>query len=88
MTDGEVVERLWSYLRRFARMTKEMRPAHRIDVLSNALFHYSRKSKENLGDLLTTFCHCCLFIWLSTYVQSICSLLVRKSHKHSSSVQE
>ena len=75
MTDGEVVERLWSYLTRFARMTKEMHPAHRIDVLSDALFHYSRKSNENLGDLLTMLCHCCLFIRLSTYIQIICSLL-------------
>ena len=49
LTDGEVVERLWSYLRRFARMTKEMRPAHRVDVLTDALLHYARKSSENLG---------------------------------------
>jgi len=27
LSDGEVMERLWSYLRRFGRMTKEMRPA-------------------------------------------------------------
>ena len=67
MTDGEVVERLWSYLRRFARMTKEMRPAHRIDVLSDALFHYSRKSKENLGDLLTTLMSL-LFIYLAIHI--------------------
>ena len=33
LTDGEVVERLWAYLRRFARMTKEMRPSHRVDVM-------------------------------------------------------
>lgn len=32
LSDGECVERLWSYLRRFSRMTKEMRPSHRIDV--------------------------------------------------------
>ena len=43
LTDGEVVERLWSYLRRFARMTKEMRPSHRVDVLTDALLHYSRQ---------------------------------------------
>ena len=29
-------------------MTKEMRP-HRIDVLSDALFHYIRKSINRLG---------------------------------------
>ena len=34
------MERLWSYLRRYARMTKEMRPAHRIDTLTSALVFY------------------------------------------------
>ena len=28
LSDGEVVECLWSYLRRFAAMTKEMHPSH------------------------------------------------------------
>ena len=90
MTDGEVVERLWSYLRRFARMTKEMRPAHRIDDLSDALFHYSHKSKENLGDLLTTLIFVTavyLFGYPHMY-RAFAPCLVRKSHKHSSSVQE
>ena len=30
-------------------MTKEMRPSHRIDVLTDALLYYAKKSKENLG---------------------------------------
>ena len=30
-------------------MTKEMRPSHRIDVLTNALLHYIRKSINPLG---------------------------------------
>ena len=30
-------------------MTKEMRPAHRIDVLSHALAHYARKTTEKFG---------------------------------------
>ena len=37
MSDGETMERLWSYLRRFYRMTKEMRASHRTDVLTSAL---------------------------------------------------
>ena len=49
LSDGEVVERLWSYLRRFAPMTKEMRPAHRVDVLSHALLHYKRCASANIG---------------------------------------
>ncbi len=43
------MERLWSYLRRFGRMTKEMRPSHRIDILSSALEYYGRKKKNKLG---------------------------------------
>ncbi len=37
LSDGECIERLWSYLRRFSAMTKEIRPAHRKDILAHAL---------------------------------------------------
>lgn len=50
LTDGEVLERLWSFLRRFCKMTKEMRPAHRTDILTDALLHYSRLSSQNLSE--------------------------------------
>ncbi|XP_066264562.1 uncharacterized protein [Branchiostoma lanceolatum] len=43
LTDGESVERLWAYLRRFARTTKEMSPSRRIDLLTDALIHYSMR---------------------------------------------
>ena len=49
LTDGEVLERLWSFLRRFSKMTKEMRPSHRVDILTDALLHYSRLSSKNLS---------------------------------------
>ena len=49
LSDGETMERLWSYLRRFGRMTKEMRPSHRTDVLVHALLHYCRKTKAKIG---------------------------------------
>jgi hypothetical protein len=48
LSDGEVMERLWSFLRRFSRMTKEMRPAHRADILSHALIYYGYKTKQKL----------------------------------------
>lgn len=56
------MERLWSFLRRFARMTKEMRPAHRIDVLTSALVFYGIRTKERLGmyphmHMLCVFAH-------------------------------
>ena len=49
LTDGEVVERLWVYLRRFSKMTREMRPSHRIDILTDAALHYGRHSAKKLG---------------------------------------
>ena len=36
-------------------MTKEMRPAHRIDVLSHALLHYGRCATENIGTYVIWF---------------------------------
>ena len=51
LSDGEVMERLWSYLRRYTRMTKEMRPSHRVDVLSHALMYYGLKTKQKLRKL-------------------------------------
>ena len=52
LTDGEVMERLWSRLRRYSRMTKEMRPAHRIDVLTDVFLHVGREANLKLGMLL------------------------------------
>ena len=49
MSDGEVLERLWSFLRRFGKMTKEMHPSHRVDVITHALLHYGYKTKQKLG---------------------------------------
>ena len=57
LSDGEVVERVWSYLRRFAAMTKEMYPSHRIDVVSDALSYYCQKSACNLGEFLIIHAH-------------------------------
>ena len=49
LTDGEVMERLWSFLRQFSKMTKEMRPSHRIDVLTDALLYYGKRSAKNIS---------------------------------------
>ena len=42
------MERLWLYLKRFFRMTKEMWPSHCIDVLTDALLHCSIRSTQRL----------------------------------------
>ncbi len=49
LTDGEDMERLWSFLRRFSFVTKEMSPAHRVDLLTEALLHYASKKNEDIG---------------------------------------
>lgn len=50
LQDGENIERLWSYVGKFARMTKEMSSANRIDLLTDALSHYSSLKQKNLGN--------------------------------------
>lgn len=52
LTDGEGMERLWSYLRKFAHITKEMTPSHRIDLLSDALRHFAMGKVCNQGKLI------------------------------------
>ena len=49
LTDGEGMERLWSFLRRFARVTKEMTRSHRLDLLTDGLLHYQRRKTADLG---------------------------------------
>ena len=48
LSDGEVMERMWSYLRHYGQMTKEMRPSHRTDVLVHALLYYGYMTKCKL----------------------------------------
>ncbi|XP_063442474.1 uncharacterized protein LOC134722776 [Mytilus trossulus] len=49
LTDGESLERLWSYLGKFSKITKEMTPENRIDLLTDGLIHYGQKIREKLG---------------------------------------
>ncbi|XP_064807039.1 uncharacterized protein LOC135523937 isoform X2 [Oncorhynchus masou masou] len=42
LADGEQMERLWSYVRTFVKITKEMIPTHRVDALKDALYYASR----------------------------------------------
>jgi len=51
LVDGETMERMWSYLRMFSKITKEMTPGHRIEQLSHALLHYSYRKIMSLGEL-------------------------------------
>ena len=49
VTDGEEMERLWAFLRRFSVITKEMTPSHRIDLLSDGLLHYRQRKVSDIG---------------------------------------
>ncbi len=57
LSDGEGMERLWSFLRRFSRMTKEMRPSHRLDILNSALQYWGHKKKQILRKCLYLYCY-------------------------------
>jgi hypothetical protein len=46
------MEHLWSYLRGFTSITKEMSPSRQVDALTDCLLHYSRQSKSKLGGRL------------------------------------
>ncbi|XP_078676405.1 uncharacterized protein LOC144913536 [Branchiostoma floridae x Branchiostoma belcheri] len=48
LTDGEGMERLWSYLRPFFRVTKEMTPSHRLDLLTDATLHYAKRKSTDI----------------------------------------
>jgi len=52
LTDGESLERIWSYLGRFVSTTKHMRPAHRLDILSLAIQHISKRMITDLGKFI------------------------------------
>ena len=53
LLDGENIERLWSYLGKFSRMTKEISSANRIDLLTDALTYYSCQKQEKIGKFYT-----------------------------------
>ena len=55
LSDGEQCERLWSYLRCFSAITKEMTKSHRCDVLTSALIHYGKKSSGKLCEFLKSY---------------------------------
>ncbi|XP_066935364.1 uncharacterized protein [Clytia hemisphaerica] len=75
LMDGEHMERLWSYLRSFSKITKEMTPAHRTDLLSDALMHFGAKKMSNIGKHLVFLHHKAKETLNScqSEIQSICS---------------
>jgi hypothetical protein len=64
MVDGEVMERLWSYLRLFRKMTKEMTASHREDILSDALYFYAKKQRSKIG-IYILYMHSAFFLQMN-----------------------
>lgn len=54
LTDGEGTEWLWSFLRDFSRITKEMGPEKRSDTLTDGLIHYGYLLRKKYGPALKT----------------------------------
>lgn len=52
LTDGECVERLWSYLGKFSNISKEMTPENRTDLLVDGLLHYGKRIIQKQGTTL------------------------------------
>ena len=46
------MERLWSYLRKFNKISKEMKPDHRTDLLTDGVVHYGQRIKKQIGTVL------------------------------------
>ena len=49
-------------------MTKEMRPAHRADVLTHALVYYAFVSKQKLGNEILKYVMCLLLAIYQSHV--------------------
>ena len=58
-------------LRQFGKITKEMCPFHRTDVLVHALVHYGRKSKAKLGNYNIVYVNMTLImpVWVVSLFQ-------------------
>ena len=52
LTDGEQLERLWSYLRLFSKISKEQTAGHRKELLAMALLNYAQKKMDAIGNCL------------------------------------
>ena len=52
LTDGERVERLWSFMRQFAKITKEVSADKSHDVLTDAALHYGEHVLSHLGNFI------------------------------------
>ena len=46
---------MWSFLRPFSHMSKEMGASHRIDILTDAILYYGQKSIDNIGTVHTVY---------------------------------
>jgi len=82
--DGETMERMWSYLRCFSKITKEMTPSHRIEQLTHALLHYTRRKIFTMSKLCVKSCiiketfRGALQVRLEIKKQNLCQIVRRR----------
>ncbi|XP_071138989.1 uncharacterized protein [Mytilus edulis] len=50
LTDGEGIERVWSYLGGFSTIAKEMTPENRTDLLKDGLIYFGQKIRDSIGN--------------------------------------
>ena len=83
LSDGERVECLWANLRKFSAMTKEMRPSHCIDILTDALLYYRRKTSGKIGIFTESF-----IIYICTLLgHLLCKRMDRAKELHSDALK-
>ncbi|MGH0120458.1 UNVERIFIED_CONTAM: hypothetical protein FKN15_066345 [Acipenser sinensis] len=81
LVDGEQLERLWSYLRLFAKTTKEMTPSHRLDMLAMAVALYSHKKQLGMDKYLVDKLNRAVLVFQSSG-EKVDALLEEFHHKH------
>ena len=67
--DGENLEQLWSYLRKFCKMMKKMSVGNRMDLLTDALDHYGYEKIQRMGKCCIL--ECILSLWLTYIIYSL-----------------
>ncbi|KAI7846629.1 hypothetical protein BDC45DRAFT_453336, partial [Circinella umbellata] len=53
LTDGEGMERLWSYLSHYVTMSRQMSAKNRILTLCHTITHFKKMRIEDLGKFIT-----------------------------------
>ena len=73
-------------MKRFSRMTREMRPAHRIDVLTDAVLHFARATYYS--KIKYVYMLMCMIMFNLIYAETLLPERLLKVQKSLSECQE